>query len=198
MKISKIYICNLALANLGQAPINALTDENERARKCELFYEVALGETLRAHPWKFAETTAPLALLAAEAPGWKYVYKYPADAAHVQRVTLGNMPVGFHITAVPDFGRVILCNAREPYAVYTRHITDPSEFDECFVRVFAWTLACDLALPLTQDSALMQQAQNQKLMELDKAQYTNREEGDTVARYACSYLPGALPPVAGR
>lgn len=72
MNLSKIDICNLALAHLGQASINAISDENERARKCKLFYDVALGETLRAHPWKFAENTAPLALLDVHADGWAF------------------------------------------------------------------------------------------------------------------------------
>lgn len=190
MNLSKIDICNLALANLGQASINALSDENERARKCKLFYDVALGETLRAHPWKFAENTAPLALLDVHADGWAFAYKYPADAANVQKVQAGGVGVPFRVTALPNVGRVILCNADYAVAVYTRQVSDPAQFDESFVRVLAWTLACDLALPLTQDTALMQYANNQKVMELDKAQYTNREEGDTVVRYACSYLPG--------
>lgn len=190
MNISKIDVCNLALANLGQPSIQSWDDPNERARKCKLFYPVALAETLRAHPWKFAETVEPLAQVDVTLAGWRYCYKYPVTAANVQTVRVGRECVPFQVTSLPQVGRVIVCDAPKAHCVYTRLEEDPSQWDDGFVRVMAWTLASDLALPLTQDTALMQNAARQREGELDRAKYTNREEGETVVRYHCSYLPG--------
>ena len=37
--VSKLEICNLALAHLGQAQITSLNQEDECARRLNLFYE---------------------------------------------------------------------------------------------------------------------------------------------------------------
>ena len=47
--ISKIDICNMALAHLGQEPISSIKQDNERARRCDLFYETVKREVLRTH-----------------------------------------------------------------------------------------------------------------------------------------------------
>ena len=187
---SKIDICNLALANLGQPGINSLEDDSERSRRLKLYYPVALGETLRAHPWKFARTLAPLAEIDARVPGWRYVYEYPTNAAAVLEVLMCGKPVMFKVAALEQKGRVILANVPKAYVSYTRLEENPALYDTLFVKVLAWTLACDIALAITGSSELMQLANNQKEMELDKARYANREEGDTFVRYHCSYLPG--------
>ena len=61
--ISKITICNLALAQLGQAPISSLTQEDEKARRLNLFYEPVRDEVLRSHNWGFATAEEPLDLV---------------------------------------------------------------------------------------------------------------------------------------
>lgn len=189
MNISKIDVCNLALANLGQPSIQSWDDPNERARKCKLFYPIALADTLRAHSWNFAKTVEPLVRVETGFIGWKCCYKYPLHAANVLAVRVGRESVPFFVSSVPNIGRTILCDAENAQAVYTRICEDPSEWDDSFVRALAWTLASDLALPLTQDTALMQTAARQKELELDRAKYSNREEGETPARYHCTYLP---------
>lgn len=189
MNLTKIDVCNLALANLGQPSIQSWDDENERARKCKLFYPVALAETFRSHPWKFAETVEPLAEVDAHFAGWRHCYKYPAAAANVQSVRVGRKPVPFQVTSIPKIGRLIVCDAGGALAVYTRREEDVSQWDESFVRVMTWTLASDLALPLTQDASLMQGAANHRETELDRARYANREEGDGVVQFDSAYLP---------
>ena len=187
---SKTDICNLALANLGQPPINSLDDNNERSRRLLLYYPVALGETLRAHPWKFARTIAPLACLDARVPGWRYVYEYPTNAAAVLAVKIEDKSVPFKVASLEGKGRVILAQIPNAYAVYTRLEENTDVYDASFIKVLSWTLACDVALAITCSTDLMQMANNQKEMELDKARYANREEGDTCVQYECSYLPG--------
>ncbi|MBR4592301.1 MAG: hypothetical protein IKO35_03750, partial [Elusimicrobiaceae bacterium] len=65
--ISKISICNLALAQLGQSPISSFEQDNEKARRLKLFYAPVRDEVLRTHNWGFAGVREPLALLSEKA-----------------------------------------------------------------------------------------------------------------------------------
>ena len=76
--VSKIDICNLALAHLGQEPISSLTQEDERARRLNLFYEPVKAEVLRTHNWAFATVQEPLIRLEdPSAAPYPYLYQYP-------------------------------------------------------------------------------------------------------------------------
>ena len=54
MMVTEVSICSNALRRLGDDPITSLTDDTERARLCNAFYEDARDLTLRSHPWNFA------------------------------------------------------------------------------------------------------------------------------------------------
>ncbi len=73
---SVVQICNIALSNLGEAKIAALTDENERARQCNLRYEDCRDAVLRSHPWNAAVTRAALAANVT-APAWGFAKSLP-------------------------------------------------------------------------------------------------------------------------
>jgi len=49
-----VSICSNALRKLGDDPITSLTDDTERARLCNAFYEPTRDAVLRSHPWNFA------------------------------------------------------------------------------------------------------------------------------------------------
>ena len=79
--ISKITICNLALAQLGQAPISSLEQDDERARRLNLFYEPVRDEVLRTHNWGFAGAEEPLIFIENDsADTARFLYKYPTEA----------------------------------------------------------------------------------------------------------------------
>lgn len=52
--MENVDVCNLALIQLGQLTITALTDENENARRCNVMYEPTRDALLEKHPWRFA------------------------------------------------------------------------------------------------------------------------------------------------
>ena len=60
---TEVSICANALRRLGDDPITSLTDDTERARLCNAFYEDARDACLRSHPWNFAITRASLNIL---------------------------------------------------------------------------------------------------------------------------------------
>ena len=66
---SVVQICNIALSNIGEQRITALTDNNERARLCNLRYDDVRDAVLRSYPFKVAVQRVELAL-SADAPAW--------------------------------------------------------------------------------------------------------------------------------
>lgn len=177
--ISKISICNLALAQLGQSPISSLEQENEKARRLNLFYEPVRDEVLRTHNWAFAGVQEPLSLMQQEPDGQgQFVYKYPAQALFVRRVFDQSRPrIEYREFFRSDLhSRVVLANSAQAWAEYTRRITDETQFDAAFVKSFSLALACDLAVSLTADIQLAGQLLQKYMTSLAEARRSNTAE----------------------
>ena len=176
--ISKITVCNLALAQLGQAPISSLDQDDEKARRLNLFYEPVRDEVLRTHNWAFAGAEEPLMLI--EEVHGKFLYKYPAEALFVRRVfdpNSGRKSLKFREFFRTDLHcRVLETTSSQAYAEYTRRILDENLFDPAFVKSFSLALACDLAVALTGDSSLASQLLQKYTLSLDEARRSNMTE----------------------
>lgn len=176
--ISKITVCNLALAQLGQAPISSLDQDDEKARRLNLFYEPVRDEVLRTHNWAFAGAEEPLVLI--EEVHGKFLYKYPAEALFVRRVfdpNSGRKSLKFREFFRTDLHcRVLETSSSQAYAEYTRRILDENLFDPAFVKSFSLALACDLAVALTGDSSLASQLLQKYTLSLDEARRSNMTE----------------------
>lgn len=190
--MSKIDICNMALAHLGQAPINSTTDQNERARRCEMFYSVALAKLLKCHPWRFADTTATLAQVADNRlpPPYNYAYVRPADALQINAVFSDVQHHTKFWEASDNTGRMLVTYEPVKYVNYTRSVTDTNLFDAAFTLALSWELAAQLAPALTKSNDDMSRAQQQALITLDAARYQNRAEGDNNINIQSTYLNG--------
>lgn len=185
--ISKISICNLALAQLGQSPISSLEQENEKARRLNLFYAPVRDEVLRTHNWAFAAVAEPLALLEEQAnEQGRFVYKYPAEALFIRRVFDPNRSrLPFQEFFRPDLhSRVLVIPSQQAYGEYTRRITDENLFDAAFIKSFSLALACDLAVSLTADTQLAAQLLQKYTLSLEEARRSNASE---------SFTPGNTP-----
>ena len=179
--ISKIVICNLALSHLGQSSILSLEQDDEKARRLNLFYEPVRDELLRTHHWGFANTYEPLALLEKDATGKEgFCYKYPVDALFIRRVfkdVQANTSIPFTERFRRDLhSRVLYIPSQTAYAEYTRRITDENLFDPAFVKTFSLALACDLAISLTGDAHLAQQLMQKYTLSLEEARRSNMTE----------------------
>ena len=174
--ISKITICNLALAQLGQAPISSLTQEDEKARRLNLFYEPVRDEVLRSHNWGFATAEEPLALV--EKQENSFLYKYPQEALFIRRVyqePYRHTP--FRELFHPKYRiRVLESACPQAWAEYTRRAEDENQFDSAFVKSFSLALAADLAVSLTGDNALAAQILQKYTLSLDEARRSNMTE----------------------
>lgn len=179
--ITKIAICNLALAQLGQASILSLEQDDERARRLNLFYEPVRDELLRTHHWAFANACEPLALLEVKQETQEgFCYKYPAEALFIRRVfedPRNPRPLPFTERFRRDLhARVLYVPTQSAYAEFTRRIADENLFDPSFVKTFSLALACDLAIALTGDSHLAQQLMQKYTASLDEARRSNMTE----------------------
>jgi len=139
-----IDICNAALARLGEARIEALTDGNTAARACRLLYPLALEEMLRGHRWNFATRRAVLARLV-EDPlfGPAYAYELPSDCLRVLEVNdvSGSGP--------PDQqweieGGKLLSDADEVRVLYIGRVADSNDLDALATEALIVLLAAKL------------------------------------------------------
>ena len=180
MSRSEVDICNMALREISVEPIASLTESSQPARDCNLFYEAARDDTLRAFYWNFAQKR--LTLTAHEVPDefddYLYAYDYPGDCIKIKslRAPGGSDEEIFEIFTTSLDERIILTNVEEAILEYTARVTNPARYDETFVEALVLKLAEKLAVPLRQNPGLksvMFQQFSLKILEADK---NNRQE----------------------
>lgn len=157
---SVVFICNLALSNIGKDNIVALTEASAEARACNQFYEHTRDLLLQAYPWRFAGKTAALADLTNDKPGrWAHAYQRPIDCLKVRWVRpqySEDDPQPKTVkeeTATPyDIdGQTIYTDLSPAFLRYTQRLTDPTKYTATFIDALSWQLAVRLAMPLTRD-----------------------------------------------
>ena len=142
-----VDIANIALGHIGEPPILNFNEDTVASRTVNVFYDQAVKETLRDHPWNFAISRAVLARLAtAPAFEWDHQYQLPAD--FLRLISINTHPTPYVIE-----GRKILTNAETAQLRYITLITDTSLFDPMFVAALAARLAHYIALPITQSES---------------------------------------------
>jgi len=157
MIISKVVICNLALASLGEDAIRDFSEGNTRARMCEVFYETSRDYLLGQFDWPFARRQQKLAMLSTP-PDWTsdgtYCYALPADCFAPINLWPEGSRHNYEIR-----GKNLYCQRGEDQDVvlmYSVHVQDPTLFSTGFVNLLALAIAVRLAPTLTQDKQLTQ------------------------------------------
>jgi len=177
---TEVSICSNALRRLGDSPITSLTEDSERARLCNAFYEPSRDAILRSHTWNFAINRATLAKLSS-APAFEYAFQYalPTDPFCLRVLKMEFEDYEFKVENLAGQGRVLLTNEGEANIIYIARVTDPSLFDSMFVDVLTAKLAVDLAYPVTNSTGL--QKKKKKLFErkLSDARSLDSTEGTT-------------------
>lgn len=194
MATTKVLICNLALSELGLKAITAITEANERARKCNLIFDTTVDEVLRAHPWTFATKRAALAIASGETvAGWDYVYAFPTKCMFIRKLFTENTiddptPIPYQELNSTTNTRIIATNLEDAYAEYTSQVNDVSVFDASFIKALAYKLAADLAVPLCGDSALATEKLKKYLLQLDDAKRLNKAEAPESTTTSGAYI----------
>lgn len=157
---SVVFICNLALSNLGKDNITALTEASAEARACNQFYEHTRDTLLQAYPWRFAGKTASLAEIANDKTGrWEYAYQRPTDCLKVRWLRPQYSADECQPTTVKEEtafpydieGQSLYTDLSPAFLRYTMRLIDPTKFTALFIDALSWHLAVRLAMPLTRD-----------------------------------------------
>tara|TARA_R100000655_G_scaffold83756_1_gene123328 strand:+ start:378 stop:974 length:597 start_codon:yes stop_codon:yes gene_type:complete len=167
---SVVGICNIALSNIGDEKISSLTDNNDRARACNLRYEDTRDAVLRAHPWNAATTRVELAV-STDAPVWGFTYKYalPSDCLRVLDVLDYTVPFSIE-------GRFLLTDNSTAKLKYIARITDPNVYDILLQQAIGIRLAAEIAEALTGRTELKQEMYNKYLLILSEARGVDSQE----------------------
>lgn len=153
-----VEIVNIALARLGESPIQSLMEGSVPANMASVFYDPARRAVLRDFNWNFALRTARLAKLQQTPSGFRYAFSLPADCLRV---------VGFldydERTGGPGFvvrSGNFLTDREEAEIEYIADCTDPMLFDDKFVEAMSYKLASELAMPVKGSPELMSNYMN--------------------------------------
>jgi hypothetical protein len=183
--LADIDILNLALLQLGQAPVDSFDDKNDRAAVAgSRLYPFCRQTLLRNHTWNFARKRVELTATT-ETPPFDYtnVYNMPNDCIKIHHIGEEwdlRCPIPYDIQ-----GRKLLVNQADfttttsPAALkleYTQDVTDPNQFDALFREVFVLYLASYLALPVSGDMKLAAMLNTMYKQRLAEAVAINHQE----------------------
>jgi hypothetical protein len=154
----EVEIINLALARLGESPVQSLDEGSVPANAAKLIYPSERRAVLRSYNWGFALRNATLARLAEEPVGFRFAYALPADCLRVVRVweSSTQRSVSYDVR-----GNSLLTNADGAVCIeYVADIEDAAAFDVKFSEALMYKMASALAMPVKGSPELMANYEN--------------------------------------
>lgn len=160
MSYSVAQICNLALSYCGVSQtIATISDTSTEGKVCNLHYAPTRDALLEAFAWPFATKYVALALVQEfedgdnEASDWGMSYRVPVDCLSVRRIVTGTgiaepTPVPFGLGS-DSSGPLLFTSVEDPVIEYTSRFEDPQFFSPTFAKALAWSLAAEIAFPLS-------------------------------------------------
>ena len=143
---TKVEIVNIALARLGESPIQSLDEGTVPANMAKVFYDPARRATPRS-----------LAKLAESPVDFRFAFALPADCLRAIRLRREGAS-DFSDPSGPRFvlhGGELLTDMESALLEYVSDVEDPARFDDKFVEAFSFKLASELAMPVKGSSELM-------------------------------------------
>lgn len=176
--MSKISICNLALARIGADSIRSFSENNKRARMCDTFFDSTRDFLLAKIDWPFASSYKVLNIVdlgEGNLPDGQYAYALPSDCKMPRALHPRSSKLWWKI-----MGKNLVCLIPGGSATvglyYTAATVDTNIFTDSFVDLLSLALALRLAPPITQDKALVNALQG-----LYQAELRDTEEIDANA-----------------
>lgn len=183
---TQVSICNIALGNVGgKSSISALNENSKEALHCNRVYDACLRLVLRAHNWAFAKAYVALNNLGSPPANWAYRYQYPSDCLKARELVRGTTEdtVPFEVAAGDTASsRVLLTDRESAVLVYTRYMNDPTYYPPDFVMAFAWLISGHIAVPVSGDIKLRNDAFKMYASALDHAGANSANEGTSTRK----------------
>ena len=201
----EVSICNLALANLGEA--GAVTsidpvDGSTQSALCAQYYAIARDSLLEAYRWSWATKSIALVQRATnERTEWLYAYDLPPfltgvisvlppDSTDDQMTTAGTrLGVDYAIESNSSGLNVLYTNVDDAVVRYSAKIVDATKYPELFKLALAWNLSGMLAGPLIKGdvgAAAAKQALQMATLYTEKAK---AQDGNTKRQKQVTHTP---------
>ena len=163
---NKIEICNRALTTyLGAKRIVSLSENSKEAIECHQHYDIERRSLLSRYWWTFAKGRRALAELKNDrTTEWTHHYAYPSDAIAIRWVNdkdVAHRLLAEHLSPDCDretSGDSIYCDVENAVCAYTKMVSDESVFPQSFANALSASLAAAVAMPITQNRALAEEA----------------------------------------
>ena len=182
-------VCNMSLGRFGANRINNYDDATEtkpESIQCRLHYEQTRNALQRAHMWRYNKARASLSR-DTNTPAFEFAYQYhlPNDFLRLRWFYEDNNRADKRtLYSYSLEGKLLLTDETAVNIVYSKLVIDPNEWDPLFVEVMVLTLALKLIIPVSQSVKLKQDINNDLVPLMRKVRALDREEGDTIGRYA--------------
>ena len=160
--ISKLELCKLALANIGDTATLTSVDPSDgslQATVCNQYYGIALNKALEAHPWDFGVKRATPSVVTTDRTEWLFSYMLPSDYMGVMAVLPESATDDSHIggeslrvpyTVALDANSVrrLYCNQENIVLLYRARVSDSSLWSDSFILYLGWLLSSMIAPPI--------------------------------------------------
>lgn len=148
----QVEVVNKALIFIGESPVDSIDSDEKGVQLSRVIWNSTRDAVLRAGLWHFARKQATLAL-ADEKPivDWTHILELPDDYIRMVR-TEEDVKYEIYGNRVYSHDQVFRC-------VYISRVEEVGKWDPLFVDAMAMKLAYQLALPITDNRALMADAE---------------------------------------
>ncbi len=148
-----VTICNSALLKIGAGVISSLDQTTKTAVICNTLYAYIRDEVMGSAPWRFA--TKRVALTPnGNTPIYDYQFSFDIPQDCLRLLVPENDQIVWTVE-----GNEILANQDTMHIKYLYRNEDESSWDARFCEAFAWRLAMELALALTNSIPTKQEAE---------------------------------------
>ena len=166
--MNRVSVANLALSNLGEAPIQNLNHNNARARIANARIDDVIRTVLRGHDWNSAMKRVSLTKITDPLFGWNSTFQLPIDYLKVIQV----WPVSKFRVQGPN----ILSNEATLNLLYIYEPSDINSLDVLLAESIALKLAVEMAETLTGKDGLKDRMMQKYLMALQEARSANSKD----------------------
>jgi len=156
MAVSKIEICNVALATLGADAIRSFSEKNKRARMADVFFDFTRDYLLAKFDWSFARKYVKLQPLSGvTSPEGLYAYQLPNDCHTARDIAPRGSKTKWIVMGNSLFCEIDSTSGVDVMLYYTYKIVDTSRFPSIFNDLLALGLAVKMGPAITQDKSLI-------------------------------------------
>lgn len=171
---SAISVANIALVDLGEAPITSLSDAKKNATLVNARINDIRRFVLRTHPWNAAKRQIQLAA-SATIPLFRWQSKYPLPADFIRFYDEDQLTQDMTLWEVMD-GHLYTNVAGVLDCEYIFDLQDYTKMDPALIHVIAYNIVSELGLAITQNPSRVTLALSVMQAKYDIARFINAQE----------------------